>query len=115
VGGRSKERRRDLALAAAHRCQLCILTADNPGCEYPEEIIAEIDAAFPEDACPRVAISDRAEAIRYAVNLAEEGDIILLAGKGHERYQLMGVRRLPFSELAVLREALQERAGETVY
>ena len=46
VGGRTKERRRDLAEAAAHRCDLCILTSDNPGCEPPEQIIADIAAAI---------------------------------------------------------------------
>ena len=114
VGGRTKERRRDLAEAAAHRCDLCILTSDNPGCEPPEEIISEIDAAFPPDACPRVAIPDRAEAIRYAVDIASEGDVILLAGKGHEDYQLVGVKRIPFSETDILLEAIRARAGSPV-
>lgn len=114
VGGRTKERRRDLAEAAAHRCDLCILTSDNPGCEPPEDIINEIDAAFPEGSCPRVRIPDRAEAIRYAVEIASEGDLILLAGKGHEDYQLVGVKRIPFSEIDVLLEAIQTRAEAPV-
>ncbi|MBE6653701.1 MAG: UDP-N-acetylmuramoyl-L-alanyl-D-glutamate--2,6-diaminopimelate ligase [Ruminococcaceae bacterium] len=107
VGGRTRERRRDLAEAAGHRCDLCILTSDNPACEPPMEIIDEIDAAFPEGSCPRIKISDRAEAIRYAVEIAEAGDIILLAGKGHEDYQLVGTKRIPFSEGEILREALE--------
>lgn len=109
VGGRTKERRRDLAEAAGSRCDLCILTSDNPACEPPMEIIEEIDAAFPAGSCPRAKISDRAEAIRYAVDMAEAGDIILLAGKGHEDYQLIGVRKEPFSERSILLEALESR------
>lgn len=111
VGGRTVERRKDLAEAAGPRCDLCILTSDNPASEPPESIIADIDRAFPPDSCPRVSIPDRAEAIRYAVGIAEEGDIILLAGKGHETYQLVGVKRIPFSEIEILSKALEERAS----
>ena len=110
VGGRTTERRRDLAEAAGGRCDLCILTSDNPACESPEKIINEIDAAFPEGSCPRIKISDRAEAIQYAVEIAEAGDIVLLAGKGHENYQLVGTRREAFSEIEVLKEAIDKRA-----
>ncbi len=114
VGGRTKERRYDLATAAAERCDCCILTSDNPGCEPAMEIIAEIDAAFPNDTCPRLLIPDRAEAIRRAVDLAEAGDIILLAGKGHENYQLIGPRKIPFNEREILWEALEARAGVSI-
>ena len=109
VGGRTKERRRDLAEAAGRRCDLCILTSDNPASEPPMDIIDEIDAAFPAGSCPRVKIADRAEAIRYAVEIAEAGDIILLAGKGHENYQLVGVKKEPFSEIEILRGAMEAR------
>jgi UDP-N-acetylmuramoyl-L-alanyl-D-glutamate--2,6-diaminopimelate ligase len=114
VGGRTKERRRDLAEAAGGRCDLCIITSDNPASEPPMEIIDEIDASFPEGSCPRVKIADRAEAIRYAVEIAAEGDVILLAGKGHENYQLVGVKRIPFSETEILLRAIEERAGMPV-
>ncbi len=114
VGGRTKERRGDLARAAAERCDLCILTSDNPADEPPMQILAEIDAAFPAGACPRVLIPDRAEAIRYAVEACRPGDIILLAGKGHEDYQLIGEEKIPFSEREILAEALEERAGAGV-
>ncbi len=110
VGGRTKERRGDLARAAAGRCDLCILTSDNPASEPPMDIIREIDAAFDADACPRLLIPDRAEAIRTAVREAQPGDIILLAGKGHESYQLIGITAHPFSEHRILLDALEERA-----
>jgi UDP-N-acetylmuramoyl-L-alanyl-D-glutamate--2,6-diaminopimelate ligase len=111
VGGRTTERRRDLAEAAGHRCDLCILTSDNPACEPPEDVIEEIDRSFPAGSCPRVKIIDRAEAIRYAVEQAEPGDVILLAGKGHEDYQLIGTGREPFSEMEILQKALRQRAA----
>ena len=116
VGGRTTERRRDLAEAAGPRCDLCILTSDNPACEPPEAIIDEIDAAFPEGSCPRIKITDRASAIRHVVEIAQEGDVILLAGKGHENYQLVGTVKEPFSEIDVLRDALAdlERADSDI-
>ena len=115
VGGRTRERRRDLAEAAGPRCDLCILTSDNPAGESPEEILQEIDNAFPEGSCPRIRIADREEAIRYAVTIAREGDMILLAGKGHENYQLIGATRGPFSETAILNRALEERTSALAY
>ena len=66
------------------------------------QIIREI-ASFCE--CPYTMIADRAEAIDYAVANSREGDIILLAGKGHERYQLIGGQRVPFCERELLTEA----------
>ncbi len=114
VGDRTKERRRDLALAAAPRCDLCILTSDNPGAEPPMQILQEIDASFPPQACPRILEPDRAEAIRLAVRMARPGDILLLAGKGHEDYQLIGTRHVPFSEIRILREAIESYATSKV-
>ncbi len=111
VGGRTYERRRDLAEAAGGRCDLCILTSDNPGCEPPEDVIREIDGHFPSESCPRLLIADRAEAIRHAVTMAEAGDIILLAGKGHETYQLIGTRKIPFCEREILTDALEARVS----
>ena len=110
VGGRTRERRRDLAEAAAYRADLCVLTADNPADEPVMDIIREIDSHFPPDGCPRIHEPDRETAIRMLVEQAQAGDIILLAGKGHETYQLIGTRRVPFSEKEILREALREKA-----
>ena len=106
VGERTFMRRGELARAAAEGADACILTSDNPGRESPDKIISEIDAAFPEDYPERICISDRGEAIEYAVRNAKAGDIILLAGKGHEDYQLVGVRRLPFCERDIINSAI---------
>lgn len=105
VGERTRTRRADLAQAAAGRADLCILTSDDPGREPPEDIIREIDAAFPPGSCPRLHISDRAEAIRRTVEMAQPGDMILLAGKGHETHQLIGREQIPFCEQDILSEA----------
>ena len=110
VGGRTRERRKDLAEAAAYRCDLCVLTADNPASEPVMDIIREIDSHFPADGCPRIHEPDRETAIRMLVEKAQAGDIILLAGKGHETYQLIGTRRVAFSEREILEEAIRERA-----
>ena len=107
VGERTKERRRELAEAAGLRADLCILTSDNPGREDPDAILREIDDAFPEGSCPRVIIPDRAEAVAYAVSAARPGDVILLAGKGHETYQLIGTEKIPYSEKETLLSSLK--------
>lgn len=114
VGGRTFTRRKDLAEAAATRADLCILTADNPGSEPAENTIRDIDAHFPPGSCPRLLIPDRADAIREAVRLAQPGDFVLLAGKGHEDYQLIGNDRVPFCEREIVRLAIQERKAAMV-
>ncbi|MBE6558309.1 MAG: UDP-N-acetylmuramoyl-L-alanyl-D-glutamate--2,6-diaminopimelate ligase [Ruminococcaceae bacterium] len=111
VGERTKERRRELAEVTGIRADLCILTSDNPGREDPEAILREIDAAYPEGSCPRVMISDRTEAVAYAVSVARPGDMILLAGKGHETYQLVGEQKVAYREKNVLLNALSDYAS----
>ena len=98
VGGRTEMRRPELGRAAASLADFCILTSDNPDREPPERIIDQIALQFGDDTCPYIKITDRAKAIEYAVNMAEPGDIVLLAGKGHEDYQLICGRKEPFSE-----------------
>ncbi len=111
VGGRTFNRRRELGTVAAALADLCILTSDNPDFEPPERVIDEIALCFEKpDSCPYVKIPDRREAIRYAVKNAKKGDIILLAGKGHEDYQLINGKKLPFSERAIILEAAEELA-----
>ncbi len=103
VGDRTQMRRGELGAVASELCDLSILTSDNPGNESPDKIIADIAAAFTHDRY--VSIPDRAEAIAYAVKNAKKGDVILLAGKGHESYQYVRGKYLPFSEREILIEA----------
>lgn len=109
VGERTRLRRFELGRVAAELSDLSILTSDNPGNETPEQIIADIAEAFRESSTPYLCIPDREQAIREGVRLLKRGDILVLAGKGHEAYQLVGQKKLPFSE----RELLLKYAEET--
>ena len=103
VGGRTKMRRAELGLVASRDADFCILTSDNPDNEPPAAIIAEIASYFTTGSCPYVAITDRKEAIEYALSMSQHGDIILLAGKGHESYQLICGKREKFSEAEIIK------------
>lgn len=111
VGCRSKGRRVELAVAAGPRADLCILTSDNPASENPLEILKEIDAGFPEGSCPRELIPDRRKAIAHAVDIAEAGDVILLAGKGHEHTQVIHGETLPYNERETLESIIFQKDG----
>ena len=102
VGDRTQMRRGELGAVASELADLSILTSDNPGNESPDQIIADIAAAFSHE--KYVCIPDRYEAIAYAVKHARKGDAVVLAGKGHENYQLINGKRLPFSEREILLE-----------
>ena len=101
VGGRTFGRRAELGSVAAELADLSILTSDNPDNEPPENIIAEIAEQY-KDKEKYVAIADRKKAIEYAMSVTEPGDIVLLAGKGHENYQLIAGRHEPFCERDIL-------------
>lgn len=102
VGDRTQMRRGELGAVASELADLSILTSDNPGNENPDKIIDDIAAAFSHDRYVR--IPDRREAIAYAARVAKKGDVVVLAGKGHENYQLIHGKHLPFSEREILLE-----------
>lgn len=88
-----------------------ILTSDNPRTEDPNAILQSIEKGIKRTKGQYVVIENRREAIRYALEMGQEGDVIILAGKGHETYQdIMGVKR-PFDEKVVVRELLGEMLG----
>lgn len=97
VGDRTEERRAELAQAAGALSDFAIITSDNPGGEDPDSIIAEIAKELPSG-FDHICITDREAAIKYAVENAKAGDIVLLAGKGHENYQLIRGEKVPFCE-----------------
>ncbi|MBP3294917.1 MAG: UDP-N-acetylmuramoyl-L-alanyl-D-glutamate--2,6-diaminopimelate ligase [Clostridia bacterium] len=101
VGGRTQERRKELAEAASQYADYSIITSDNPDFESPDAIIADVVSHMSADAL-YTTVADREEAIRLAVRIAETGDIVLLAGKGHETYQLIEGKKVPFSERAIV-------------
>ena len=96
-GDRDKSKRPRMGAVAAKFADLVILTNDNPRSEEPESIIADIRTGIPKGTSFMV-IPDRAQAIIQAVTDAGEGDVVLIAGKGHETYQLIGGTRLDFSD-----------------
>jgi UDP-N-acetylmuramoyl-L-alanyl-D-glutamate--2,6-diaminopimelate ligase len=106
-GDRDKSKRPLMAGICAERSDLVILTSDNPRSEEPEDIIEEMRKGVPADQTRKVmVIVNRAEAIKTACHLAHPGDIILVAGKGHEKYQeIKGVKH-PFDDKKILREML---------
>jgi UDP-N-acetylmuramoyl-L-alanyl-D-glutamate--2,6-diaminopimelate ligase len=101
-------RRADLGDAAAQYADLTVLTADNPDFEDPRAICEEMAASFESRGQDNyVIIPDRAEAIRAAVSMLREGDVLLLAGKGCEDYQLIRGERVPLSEREIVARALR--------
>jgi UDP-N-acetylmuramoyl-L-alanyl-D-glutamate--2,6-diaminopimelate ligase len=105
-GDRDKTKRPKMAAISAEGSDKCILTSDNPRTEDPEKILDDMEAGItPELKKKTLRIADRKVAIRTAVMLANKGDVILIAGKGHETYQeIKGVRH-HFDDREVLREA----------
>ena len=101
IGGRTYLRRRELAEAASRLADFSVITSDNPDNENPEDIIEDVLRWFDKSKL-YTAIPDREEAVRFAVRTAREGDIVLFAGKGHENYQIVDGKKVPFSEKIIL-------------
>ncbi len=107
-GDRDRTKRPLMAAAAARHSDACVITSDNPRSEDPLAIIAEIERGI--GTTPHRSIPDRAEAIDFAVRNSLSGDIILLAGKGHETTQAFATETVPFDDVKVALKALRERA-----
>ena len=106
-GDRDKSKRPMMAAVSCEFADRVILTSDNPRTESPAQIIEDMKAGVEGQHYKKtLAIVDRKEAIRTACTLAEPGDILLIAGKGHEKYQEIGGERLPFDDFEVLGETL---------
>ena len=101
-GDRDKGKRPLMGEIAEKEADYAIVTSDNPRTEDPDGIIDEIEAGMHESKHERV--TDRLAAIQRAIELAEEGDIVLLAGKGHETYQIRGTTSYPFDEKEIVRD-----------
>ncbi len=98
--------------AAAERSDVVILTSDNPRTEDPMAILREVEAGVRHALDPARTkyemIPDRRQAIEAAMREAKAGDMVLIAGKGHEDYQILGTNRIHFDDREVAREALQK-------
>lgn len=102
-GDRDRGKRPLMGRIAAERADLSIVTSDNPRTEDPDAIIAEIEAGMGD--APRLTVPDRRQAIHRALEAAGADDTILLAGKGHETYQVVGTEKFPFDEREIVRAA----------
>ncbi len=109
-GDRDKTKRPRMAAVTEKFADRIIVTTDNPRTEKPADIIDQIVAGFENPVSPKIKIEpDRKKAIQLAVKLAKKNDIILIAGKGHETYQIIGTKKFDFSDKNIVHQCLKER------
>jgi UDP-N-acetylmuramoyl-L-alanyl-D-glutamate--2,6-diaminopimelate ligase len=103
-GDRDRGKRPVMGRLAATLADLAVVTSDNPRTEDPDAIIADVEQGM--GSAPHLRFVDRREAIHAALDAGRPGDTLLLAGKGHETYQVIGTTRLPFDEREIVAERL---------
>jgi UDP-N-acetylmuramoyl-L-alanyl-D-glutamate--2,6-diaminopimelate ligase len=109
-GDRDRTKRPRMAKVAEQLADFVIVTSDNPRTERPEAIIEEIIAGFENPNSPKITVEqDRKKAVELAIKAAEKDDIVLIAGKGHETYQIIGKQKFDFSDKTIARECLAKR------
>lgn len=109
VGGRTECRREELGTVSGYMSDFTVITSDDPDFEDPRSICEEIATYCKKAGGEYVIIPDRAEAVAFAVKKAQKGDILILAGKGHEQYMKINGEKLPFNEKAEVLKALKEK------
>ena len=107
-GNRSKLRRYEMGEVSGRLADLTVITSDNPRFEEPQAIIDDIKAGIAKTDGKFVEMTDRKEAIRYVIANGQPGDVIVLAGKGHEDYQEIKGKKYPMDERVLIQEVLQE-------
>jgi UDP-N-acetylmuramoyl-L-alanyl-D-glutamate--2,6-diaminopimelate ligase len=111
-GDRDKTKRAPMADVSANLSDFVIITSDNPRNEDPEKILDDIEKEFINNNKKNYErIADRKKAIYSAIDKANSGDIVLIAGKGHEDYQIIGSNKIHFSDMETVNEALKEKYG----
>ena len=113
-GNRSKARRYEMGEVSGKLADLTIITSDNPRFEEPQDIINDIKVGIDKTEGKYVEIIDRKEAIRYAIDEAQKGDVIVLAGKGHEDYQEIKGVKCDMDERVLIAEVVQESKRENL-
>jgi UDP-N-acetylmuramyl-tripeptide synthetase len=108
-GDRDRTKRAPMGEAAARLSDVVILTSDNPRTEDPEQIFADAEVGLHTVGKPYLKFVDRRAAIQRAIAAAQSGDVVLIAGKGHEDYQIIGTETIHFDDKEVAREALAAR------
>ena len=106
-GERDRSKRREMAHVASRYADLTVVTSDNSRSEPPDQIFRDIMRGIDKEK-PYVLIPDRREAIRYAIACARRGDTVILAGKGHEKYEISADGRHPFDEKRIAEEAIRD-------
>lgn len=112
-GNRSKDRRYEMGEVSGRLADLTIITSDNPRFEEPQAIIDDIKTGIGKTTGEYVEIINRKDAIRYAIENGREGDIIVLAGKGHEDYQEIEGVKYPMDERVLIAEVMEELCMQT--
>lgn len=111
-GDRDRTKRPRMARVAGRLADVIFVTSDNPRSECPESIIDDIVAGFDAESLIRSTVEpDRRRAIALAINEAREGDVVIIAGKGHETYQIIGDTKHDFDDRQIAREAIRAREG----
>jgi UDP-N-acetylmuramoyl-L-alanyl-D-glutamate--2,6-diaminopimelate ligase len=118
AGDRDRTKRPLMGAVAGRLSDVVIITSDNPRTEDPNRIVEEVrrglTAELRRDSAPQVlSLVDRREAIAKAVELAKPGDLVIIAGKGHEKYQVIGDRVIAFDDAVIAREALARRRSNS--
>lgn len=111
-GNRSKLRRYEMGEVSGRLADLTVITSDNPRFEKPQAIIDDIKVGMAKTEGKYVEIPDRKEAIRYVIENGQPGDVIVLAGKGHEDYQEIEGKKYPMDERVLIQEVLEELQQE---
>ncbi|MBR0597069.1 UDP-N-acetylmuramoyl-L-alanyl-D-glutamate--2,6-diaminopimelate ligase [Sinanaerobacter chloroacetimidivorans] len=107
-GDRDRKKRALMGAAAGKYSDYCIITSDNPRSEKQEDIAAEIEAGIYDTGCRYEIIENRYEAIKKAVSICQKGDIIMIAGKGHETYQIIGAKKFHFDDREVVKKIIED-------
>jgi len=109
-GDRDRTKRPRMAKVVEQFADFIVVTSDNPRTERPEDIIKEIVAGFENANSPRITVEQyRRKAIELAIKTAEKNDIVLIAGKGHENYQIIGTQKINFDDKKIAKEFLRKR------
>ena len=111
-GDRDKGKRPKMGVVVAELADFAFVTSDNPRTEEPDRIILDIEVGLQRAGQRKYddyqLITDRTEAIRAAIRMAKPGDLVLIAGKGHEDYQILGTTRIHYDDREVAQQILEE-------
>lgn len=107
-GDREIEKRPIMGAVAGRLSDYCVITSDNPRSEEPNSIIKQVEQGITGTNCDYICIENRRDAMKYALSIARKDDVVLLAGKGHETYQVLKEGTIHFDEREVIRELIRE-------